>query len=197
MGVDGALVALEVVAENLLHELHAGVHAAGVAGEGGEELELGGREVDLLALHHHLVAGDVDDQVPEVQDLDLGLGFHAGAAQQGADAGHELAGRERLDEVVVGAELEADDAVLDLTLGGEHDDGHVGGVADGAANALAGQLGEHEVEDDEVEGVLLELLHGRLAVAHGAHPVTLALQVRLHGVADYLLVLNQQNALGV
>ena len=118
-----------------------------------------------------------------------------GAAQQGAHAGDELAGREGLDEVVVGAELEADDAVLDLALGGEHDDGDVGGLADGAAHALAGELGEHEVEDDQIEAVLLELLDRALAVAHAAHDVALALEVGRDGVADGLLVFDQEDLL--
>ena len=49
MGVDGALVALEVVAENLLNELHARVHTARVAGQRGEQLELAGGKVNLFA----------------------------------------------------------------------------------------------------------------------------------------------------
>ena len=143
------------------------------------------------------MAGDVDDQVAEVQDLELRLGLDAGTTQQGAHAGDELTGREGLDEVVVGTKLQADDAVLDLALGGEHDDGHVGGVADGAADALARQLGEHEVQDDEVEAVLLELLEGRLPVADTADPIALTLEVGRDRVANGLLVLDQQNLLDV
>ena len=190
VGVDGALVALEVVAEDLLDKLHAGINAARVAGERGEQLELGGGEVDFLALDEDLVTRDVDDEVAEVEDLERRLDLGVGATQQGAHAGHELTGREGLDQVVVGAQLEADDAVLDLALGGEHDDGHVRGLADGAADALARELGEHEVKDHEVEGVLLELLDSALAVAHAAHDVVLALEVGSHRVANRLLVLN-------
>ena len=44
--------------------------------------------------------------------------------QDRPDPRHELARAERLDDVVVGAELEADDAVGLLAAGGEHDDRH-------------------------------------------------------------------------
>ena len=77
--VDGALVALEIVAEDLLHELHAGVDAAGVTGKRGEELELGSGELNLVLVDRNLVAGDVDDELAEVEDLELGLGILAGS----------------------------------------------------------------------------------------------------------------------
>ena len=114
-----------------------------------------------------------------------------GAAEQSADASNQLTRREGLDEVVVGTELEADDAVLDLALGGEHDDGNVGGLADGTAHALAGEFGQHEVEDHEVERVLLELLHGALSVADPTHDVVLALKIGCNRIADGFLVLNE------
>ena len=55
----------------------------------------------------------------------------AAAAQDRADARHDLASAERLDDVVVGAELETDHAVGLLPARREHDDRHLG--ARGAA----------------------------------------------------------------
>ena len=54
--VDGALVALEVIAENLLDKLHAVVNTTGMARKRGKQLELGGREVNLFALDENLMA---------------------------------------------------------------------------------------------------------------------------------------------
>ena len=61
------------------------------------------------------------------------------------------------------------------------------------------RLGEHEVEHDQVELVLLELLDRRLAVAYAHNPVALALEVGVpfvveqgnHGVAFNGLALQQ------
>ena len=142
------------------------------------------------------MAGHVDGELAELEHLALRLGIGVDAAQQGAHAGDQLARAERLDQVVVGAQLQADDAVLDLALGGEHDDGHVGVVADGAANALAGNAREHEVKDDQVEVVLGEFLQRLLAVADGGYPIVLALKICGYGIADGLLVLHQQDAPG-
>ena len=140
------------------------------------------------------MTGDVDGQLAELQHLALGLGIGVHAAQQGAGAGHQLAGTEGLHEVVVGAQLQTDDAVLHLALGREHDDGHIRRVADDAADALARHAGQHEVQNDQIEMVLLELLQGVLAVTDGGHPVVLALEVGGHRIADGLLIFNQKNA---
>lgn len=82
---------------------------------------------------------------------------------------------------------------LDLALGRQHNDGDIRGVANGAANALAGNLGEHKVEHNQVELVLLELLDRRLAVPDANNPVALALEIGSDSVTDCLLVLDQQN----
>ena len=102
-----------------------------------------------------------------------------------ATSGDELARRERLNQIVVGAELKTDNTVLDLALSRQHDDGDIRGIANGAANALAGDLGEHKVEHDQVELMLLELLDRGLTVADAHNPVAFALEIG--GADDYLI----------
>ena len=89
-----------------------------------------GVRVIELAVDADLAGAAIDAQGAERGDLvDLGpartgtgTGQHRlGATQDGADAGRHLAGRERLHHVVVGAELEPDDAVDLLDVGGEQD----------------------------------------------------------------------------
>lgn len=104
-------------------------------------LELAGGKIDLLAGDEHLVARHVDGELAELEHLALGLGIGVHAAQQRAGAGHQLAGAEGLHQVVVGAQLQADDAIFHLALRRQHDDRHIGGVADDAADALAGTRG--------------------------------------------------------
>ncbi len=61
---------------------------------------------------------------------------------------------ERLDEVVVRTGAQAADLLLDLALGGEHDDRHVRGAAllaaDLGRHLVAVELGQHDVEQDQV-----------------------------------------------
>ena len=74
----------------------------------------------------------------------------AAAALDRADPRDELPRRERLHDVVVGAELEADDPVDLFAPGGEHHDRHVGVGADVAAEVPAVPVRQHHVEQDHV-----------------------------------------------
>ena len=87
-----------------------------------EQLQLLGRCVDLLAVHDQLVGVKVDDELIEHETLFRVLG-DLRAAEHGVDARDELLHLKGLDEVIVRAHLETVDAVVDLSLGGEHDDG--------------------------------------------------------------------------
>ena len=76
------------------------------------------------------------------------------AGQQALDPGQQLRRVERLDQVVVGTGAEALDLLLDLALGGQHDDRDVGRLAllrpDLGRDLVAVQLGQHHVEEDQV-----------------------------------------------
>src|SRR5262245_50187711 len=89
--------------------------------------------------------------------LRVGGGLRLIALEEAADAEHELARRERLGHVVVGAQLEAEDAIDLLAARGQEDDGDRAGL-DAPPKLLEDvdprKLGEHPVEHDEV-GLLL------------------------------------------
>ena len=69
-----------------------------------------------------------------------------GAACYCTDPGEQLAEAERLDDVVVGAHLEADDLVHLLTFGSDHDDRDARPRAQLPADGEAVEIGEAEVE---------------------------------------------------
>ena len=73
---------------------------------------------------------------------------------------HELVRAERLGDVVVGAELEAADAVRFFGARGQHDDGHAGGGLVGAqrlADIEAAHARQHDVEDDDVDRMVADV----------------------------------------
>ena len=71
----------------------------------------------------------------------------------GPNAGHQLARAERLDDVVVGPQVEADDLVRVAAARGEQDDRHIAVLAQPAADLQPVEAGQHDVEQDEVEAV--------------------------------------------
>src|SRR5581483_8689676 len=98
-------------------------HDPRVLEEAREQVELLARQLDRLAAHRHLARVAAEDDVPRREDDVLGAAL--GATQDRLDPRRQLARRERLRDVVVGAELEAGDTVGFLVTRGEHDDRHL------------------------------------------------------------------------
>ena len=192
------VVEVGVAAPDVLDELAAAEHLAGVLGEEDEQAELGRREVERAAVAGDGGARAVDGEVAGVQDVRLGGGELAvGAAQQRADAGDELAQVVRLGEVVVGAHLEAEDLVHLVGLHGEHEDGlPQAELAQLAAEVEAVAVGQAHVEDDELRGVVAG--EGDAAAAGGlpVHLVALGADALDEGLADGRVVLDHEDGLG-
>ncbi len=120
------------------------------------------------------------------------------AAQHGADAGHHLARVEGLGDVVVGAQLQADDAVGVIDPRGEHDDrdGGGGGVgAQGAGDVEAVAVGQHQVEHEQVGALAAQGAHGAGPVVGADDPEAGLLQVGPHQARDLAVVVHHQNGL--
>ena len=130
----------------------------------------------------------------EVADHDRGAAARRPAAQQGAQAGEQLLALEGLDQVVVGARVEALDARLERVAGGEHQDRDVVRGAQPARHLHAVELGQPEVEDDEVGVEGRRLVERRLAVCGHAHLVALQAQRPLQDLGDLLVVLDDEHA---
>src|SRR5215207_8726792 len=117
--LDGVRDGERVVAPDLVEELLAGDHQALVAHEVLEQLELALRELHPALAAVHLVRVRVQREVPDAQRR------HAAgraAAQERAHAGQQLLALERLDEVVVRADVEALHARVERVARGEHED---------------------------------------------------------------------------
>jgi hypothetical protein len=108
-----------------------------------------GRHVDL-----DVAAGDAPGRgvQHQVAGGEGGRGGVGAAPLQGAQPGEEFVERERLGEVVVGAGVQAGDAIGDLAAGGQHEHRDpVPGSPQPLADGDTVQAGQHHVEHDRVE----------------------------------------------
>ena len=107
MDVEAAVEGRKGPLQDLAHQVLPGEGRAGRLGEGFQEVELHGREVDPLARHADVPGGQVDGQVPYAVDVSLVFfpGFHPAPAKDGPDAGDQFPGVERLGQVVVRTQL--------------------------------------------------------------------------------------------
>ena len=159
MNVNRAVKGFEFAAAHGFHDLVAAQHAARAFGQRHQQVELVGGQLARRARNrnrtrvavnlkrakmHHLVAAGRCGAAVVV----------AAPAQHGANAGQQLARLERLGQVVVSANFQADDAIHRVALGRQHQHGGVGrGAAqalDAAAHFQAVHVGQHQVQDHQV-----------------------------------------------
>ena len=120
----------------------------------------------------------------QVADLERGGAARRPAPQQGADPCQQLAALEGLDEVVVGAAVEAVDPVLGLGPRGQHQDRHVAVGAQAAADLDPVEAGQAEIEHDQVGDEAGGDVERVDAVGRGAHLVALVAQRAAQDVGD-------------
>ena len=111
----------------------------------------------------------------------------------GAHAQDHFAWAERLDHVVVGAELQADQSVGFLGAGSEHDDGHGRFAAEDAADVQPVNARQHQVEDHQVGPGVPEGGQRHLPIAGRDHAEAGLLQVALEHRDDLPLVIHHQD----
>ena len=150
-GVEGIAFDIAREAPNGIEERVAGDDVARAAEEHFEESVFGAGEGDAARAALGFAGGGVEGEIGAAEDGGAG---DIAAAGDGADAGEEDVEGEGLGEVVVGAGVEAGDDVEVGVAGGEHQDGRaVARLAEAFGDGEAVEAGEHDVEDDDVEGV--------------------------------------------
>ena len=193
--VHGAVAPGFPPAPDPLEQLVARDHAAALERQRVEEPELGRRQVDALAVH---VGLDVERVDQELLDLDrlaalLGLGAHAPPGRR-AHARDELLHGERLDEVVVGPDLERMDAVVLGAAGADdHDRRPDSLLAGGLEQPPAVEPREHEVEHADVGMLVAQARQARLALVHPDRVESGRDEVAGHPVGDDIVVLDDEN----
>ena len=141
-----------------------------------------GIELQLAALQHAL--GFFFDRRPV-------LGRDA--AQNGFDALHDQALRERLGDIVVGAHLEAEQFVDLFVLGGQEDDRHRRLLAHATQKLHAVHARHLDIEDAEIGRVFGQGFERRDAIAVGPDLVAFGFERQAQGRQDVALVVDQSD----
>jgi hypothetical protein len=162
---------LVVLGEEVFVKARPGDDLAAVEGEVFDQRILAGGEIEGTPVEQDFAAGGVEDHAGG--EIDAGRGGALGAADQGAEAGVGFVEVEGLDEVVVGAEVEAAHTIIEGTAGGEEKDGGAFFQAETAEDFPAVELGQHDIENDGVVVGLEGAVEAFLAVGGGIDGVAL------------------------
>ena len=116
----------------------------------GEQVELGGGQIDPTCRERDLTTHRIDDEIADDQRPVVAGRHGHRAPQHGTDAGEQLARAEWLDEIVVGTDFQPNDTVGLVAAGGEHDDRHGRGSAQRTGDIEPVHIRQSEVEHDQV-----------------------------------------------
>src|SRR5262245_15219384 len=153
-------------APDSLHQLVAGHDLAGIHAERVEQLELSRREPDRDTVHIGLNVAGVDQQLLEVESIATCRRRPGDSAPGGnTDTCDELGHGERLDEIVVGAELERPDTILLSAARADDDDRRTDPLAPNRLDDLpAVDAGQHEIEHTDIRLTVPESRKAGLAL---------------------------------
>jgi len=171
----------------------------GLAGEGtalplhqkGQQVELPGGEWNVGAPAPHLAARQVDLHIPEPYPLS-----GCTPAQAHPDPSEQLRHGEGLGHIVISPQAQPHHLVELGSLGREHDDGHVvAALPQGLQHLEAVDVGQHDVQDHQVQVPLADRLEGRPTIGGSDCLVAVQLEVHLQSAEDRVVVLDDQDAL--
>ncbi len=153
--------------------------------------ELLGGEIDGDALIVHGALHAVHLNAAEAQN---GIGEVFAAAQESAAAGHQFMKAEGLEDEVVGSEVEAANALLDLTAAGKHQDSGAGEVsAHGLEHLGAIAARQAEIQHHEIGGLLRGHLERGVTISNPFHLVALQHESFAEKHPQRLIIFNNQN----
>ena len=192
--LDDVRLAAEVVVPDVVEDLRLRQDAAGVQQEVPQQVELGGGQLDRLAVAADLVGRLVHLEVGEAEDA-IVLLVTERPSEDDADAGDDLGQRERLRDVVVTADRQAGQLVVERVAGGEEEHRRPDAVGPEPPGDLEPvEVRQHHVEHDQVRRPVLG--HGQGA-APGRRLVDvepLVAQRRRDRVDDRRFVVDDQDA---
>src|SRR5207247_1299696 len=151
--VDAHVVGLVGVrrSPDVTKQLRVGDDLARVPNERRQELVLDRRQAHLPVAHEHLPTQEIQPELPDLERRVVALVRGArGVAERDPDPCEELARAEGLADVVVGAHVEGRHLVALLTARGQDDDRDVSPLAQPADHVDAVDVGQPEIDDDDV-----------------------------------------------
>src|SRR5579875_1037912 len=140
-------IAPKIVSPDLLEDHIPREHLAGMPHKEGEEFVLLGCQLDDPIPAHRFPARRIKLEIAKGEN---GAGRAVAAAKERTDAGGQLFKGKRLDQVIIGAGIQASDPIWYLVTRGQHQNGDIPPRAQSSADFEAVQAGHHHVEDDQV-----------------------------------------------
>ena len=203
MHVDGAVKRLQFTATHGFHDLVSRQHTARTLSQRDQQVELVGSQIRRLLTHSYGACIAVYFQRAKTHDCGRWRGAIATlAAQNGPDTGQQFAWFKGFGKIVVGTQLQTNDAVHGVALGSQHQHRNLCSGTCHGSNATADfqpvHIGQHQVQDDQIRRLGaaaicgLQLVQATLSVGLVGHFESVVAQVVAHHLGEADIVLDHQ-----
>jgi len=194
MYIDRARLAVEVEAPRFLQDLLAAEDESVVLGEGEEKVKFLRAQVDGPGREAHFPSGGIDQQVTNVDRFGRICIFSFAAPQDRFDARNEFTRVERLGQVIIRAEFEAENLVNIFVAGGEHENsGRILRSAQSAADLKTIQFREHDVQHDQRGMLTRNRVERGLSIVDGLNTKTFAFKIEARQLDDGWFVIDEED----
>lgn len=197
MGVHGSGRNMGLDVPDVFEKTVSGLHAIPSFNEGHEQAKLEGRQVDLSLVDPDAVGLPMDLQGSKMARLVFRRGrLRLCPSEQSPDTQDQFPYTERLGDVVVRPQLEADDSVDFLSARAQDHDGQTTSVwsrSECPTDVIAGHVGEHEVKEDEMRACAGDQIQAFSTVGRGHYVKSFCPKIELEVVYDVFLVFNDNN----
>ncbi len=120
--------------------------------------------------------------------------FGAAAAQDCADTRGQFTRIERLSEIVIRTEFQPDDAINILLQRCEQDHGKLRhALAQRPAQIKSGPIGQHDIEDDQIDLQLGQFRFAFTAIAGKSDTKSLAVEIFSKQAPDFQVIVHDEN----
>ncbi len=128
-----------------------------------EEAVFRGAEANEFAIHPNAAAVEINLEMFIHLDQGTGARFdRLCPTKNGSDTAYQFPRAEGFGDIIVRTQFETAHPIFLFPFGGEHNHGHVADFPDGLEDVEAVEVGEHDIEQDEVGEGIAQLLYGLL-----------------------------------
>ena len=156
-----------------------------------QQLELAHGQVEQVLASRRPTCHEIQLQVGSLQPEHLG---RSTAAKERANPSQELRQRERLDEVVVGAAVQPEHAIVHTVPGGQNEDWCVDlALPQGLEDLDSAAARKHEIQKDQVEGFGVGAKEPVLPGRRHHDVIVLRLERRFENLRQFPFVFDDQD----
>jgi hypothetical protein len=195
MDIDRSLIDDDVISPYEVEELLPVEYSPWLHRKSDKQPEFLRPELELGAVHAGAAAIRLDLKVTPVEHPWRSRSGHGTSSNRRPNPGKQLAKREWLDDVVVGAELETVDLVLLLATRRQHEYRNIVGLADMPQDPQTIDPRQHHVEDDQVQlmPVTVDDFDSARASGRDEDAIPLTVEVERQRASQRWVILNQKD----